>query len=174
MAHPGPLHADLEATLAALHEASFGWARSCCNGDADEGADVLQTCYTKLVTGQAVYSGRSSFRTWLFGVIRFTALEVRRKRARDLVIPGWLDAPESPTHGEALLIEAEETEELRRALDHLPDRQREVMHLVFYQGLSVAEAADVMELSIGSARVHYDRAKKRLRTLLSAQFKRDA
>jgi RNA polymerase sigma-70 factor (ECF subfamily) len=173
MAHPGPLPTDLEATLAALHEASFGWARSCCNGDADEGADVLQTCYAKLVAGQAVYSERSSFRTWLFGVIRLTAMEARRRRARDLVIPGWLHEPESPRPIDAAMIAAEETERLRHALTHLPDRQREVVHLVFYQGLSVAEAADVMELSVGSARVHYDRAKKRLRTLLAAEFNGD-
>lgn len=173
MAQPGPLRSDLEASLAALHEASFGWARSCCGGDADEGADVLQTCYAKLIVGQAVFSGRSSFRTWLFGVIRLTALEVRRKRARDLSMPEWTEPPVAAPPVDANLIEAEESAALRRALDQLPDRQREVVHLVFYQGLSVAEAADVMELSIGSARVHYDRAKKRLRALLSPHFHRD-
>lgn len=168
MAQPEPLRPDLEASLAALHEASFGWARSCCGGDADEGADVLQTCYVKLVTGRAVFAERSSFRTWLFGVIRLTALEVRRKHTRDLTLPDWSDPPTAAPLSDASLVANEQSDVLRQALDQLPERQREVLHLVFYQDLSVADAAAVMAVSVGSARVHYDRAKKRLRTLLSA------
>jgi RNA polymerase sigma-70 factor (ECF subfamily) len=167
MAQPEPIRTDLATALADLHEASFGWARSCCGGDADEGADVLQTCYAKLIAGQATYSGRSSFRTWLFGVIRLTALELRRKRVRDLTVPAWLEPPSAAPLADATLEADEQAELLQRALDQLPDRQREVLHLVFYQGISVADAADVMGLSVGSARVHYDRAKKRLRSLLS-------
>jgi|JI10StandDraft_1071094.scaffolds.fasta_scaffold23620_2 RNA polymerase sigma factor (sigma-70 family) len=173
MALPAPVPFDLESSLATLHEASFGWARSCCGGDADEGADVLQTAYAKLIAGQAVFAGRSSFRTWLFGVIRLTALETRRKRTRDLSAPEWTEAHSVEPMAVVQLEEAEQTATLQAALVQLPDRQREVVHLVFYQGLSVAEAADVMELSVGSARVHYDRAKKRLRALLEPHFRED-
>ncbi len=173
MALPAPVPFDLESSLATLHEASFGWARSCCGGDADEGADVLQTAYAKLIAGQAVFAGRSSFRTWLFGVIRLTALETRRKRTRDLSAPEWTEAHSVEPTAVVQLEEAEQTATLQAALVQLPDRQREVVHLVFYQGLSVAEAADVMELSVGSARVHYDRAKKRLRALLEPHFRED-
>jgi len=167
MAHPALPPPDLEASLEALHEASFGWARSCCDGDADEAADVLQTTYVKVLSGAARFAGQSSFRTWLFGVIRFTALEARRKGGRELSLDAHPE-PESPEHAaDAALIEAEEHAALRSALAVLPDRQREVLHLVFHQELSIAEASAVMGVSLGSARVHYERAKKRMRTLLS-------
>ncbi len=172
-AYPNPLTPDLEAALAALHEASFGWARSCCGGNADDAADLLQTCYAKVVAGQAVFSGRSSFRTWLFGVIRLTALELRRRSARELAVTQWSQDTELAASADVEVVEAEQTATLREALRQLPDRQREVVHLVFYEGMSVADAAVVMELSVGSARVHYDRAKKRLRLLLAPHFTED-
>lgn len=166
MAHPALPPPDLEASLEALHEASFGWARNCCDGNPDDAADVLQTTYVKVLSGRAVFAGRSSFRTWLFGVIRLTALELRRTGAREFSLDGLAEPPASTPPTDVMLIEAEELAALRSALAMLPDRQREVMHLVFQQELSIAEASGVMGVSVGSARVHYDRAKKRLRALL--------
>lgn len=170
MAEPSLTALDLDARLESLHAASFGWARSCCAGDADEAADVLQAAYEKILGGRAVFAGRSSFRTWLFGVIRLTALESRRRGARELRVVEW-DAASTPQQADAALLDAEREEALRHALRQLPTRQREVLHLVFYEGVSVTQAAEMMALSVGSARVHYDRAKKRMRMLLAPAFR---
>ncbi len=163
---------ELEARLASLHEASFGWACSCCSWNETEAEDVLQTAYAKVISGRARYEGRSGFRTWLFGVIRFTALE-RRRRVRlhrdktDGLAGDPVAMGEAPVAPDAAVEASERARRLREALAELSDRQAEVLNLVFYQGLTVREAAEVMEVSVGSARVHYDRGKRRLRALLS-------
>ena len=161
---------ELEAQLERLHAESFGWALHCCGRDETEAEDVLQTAYLRVVSGQARFGARSSFRTWLFGVIRRTALEFRRKRLfRQERVLGLV--PEAVEDAGAQdpqqRLEAEErVGTLLQAMSKLSERQREIVHLVFYQDLSIAEAATVMGISLGSARTHYERGKDRLRTLL--------
>jgi len=163
---------ELKDELEKLHSASFGWALSCCRRDHAEAEEVLQTVYLKIFEGKARYRGESSLKTWLFAVIRKTAIgEYRKKVLRNLVFLGSSERPtEDPAAPDAptTVFEKSETQKLFRvALARLPPRQREALHLVFYQDLSLREAADVMGISIGSARQHYDRGKKHLREWLS-------
>jgi RNA polymerase sigma-70 factor (ECF subfamily) len=159
-----------QGALEALHPASFGWALGCCGFDREEAADVLQAAYLKVLDGQARFDGRSSFKTWLFSVIRRTASERRRRGwVRRLALARWHAAeprPEPAPGPEALTRRAESVRALRQALGALPRRQREVLHLVFHEDLSVEDAAAVMGVSLGSARRHYHRGKVRLRALL--------
>ena len=162
---------DLEQELERLHPAAFGWALSCCGGDRVAAEDALQATYLKILDGRARFEGRSSLRTWVFGVLRRTAAEERR-RGR-----GWLWSPLSfleshvaagsdRHHSDAGVLRSEESRRLREALDTLPARQREVLHLVFYQDLTIAEAAEVAGGGLGTARTHYERGKAALRRLL--------
>ncbi len=164
---------ELEAQLRWLHEESYGWALHCCGWNEPEAEDVLQTAYLKVVSGRASFEGRSAFKTWLFGVIRRTAQEFHRQakrieqRAERFALEGQTaDAPEDP---EQELLQAERSRELIQALKRLSGRQREVLHLVFYQDLTIAEAAEVMEVGLGSARTHYERGKARMRALLKEE-----
>jgi RNA polymerase sigma factor (sigma-70 family) len=167
--------AELEEWLERLHSESFGWALSLSAGDAGRAEEVLQNAYLRIVSGRAVYGQRSSFRTWLFGVIRMVALEEQRRTRREEQRTVWLDEPNAPELVDEQAgrggtpEDVEAVRELGAALEHLPERQRQVLHLVFYQDMSIAEAAAVMEISVGSARTHYERGKARLRTLLGAR-----
>src|SRR5688572_19986646 len=75
-----PARSPREQPLEQYHADAFAWAVSCCRGDHVEAEDVLQTSYLKVLDGRAAFRGHSSYKTWLFGVIRRTASEHRRRR----------------------------------------------------------------------------------------------
>jgi RNA polymerase sigma-70 factor (ECF subfamily) len=163
--------AELKEELEKLHSASFGWALNCCRRDQSDAEEVLQTVYLKILEGKARYAGESSLKTWLFAVIRKTAIsEYRKKLIRNLVFLAGSEKNEGAAYGDGLTKVFERSElqnQFRLALTKLPARQREVLHLVFYEDLSLSEAANVMGISVGSARQHYERGKKHLREWLS-------
>src|SRR3989454_12420182 len=101
----------LELELEGLHTAAFGWALACCAGDRAAAEDALQASYLKILDRSARFDGRSSFRTWLFGVVRRTAAEQRRRAALRRLLPlAVLDAaPDGRPDPAAALARAEGT-----------------------------------------------------------------
>ncbi len=165
---------ELASSLEPLHADAFGWAVHCCEGSYTEAADVLQNAYVKVILGKAIWQERSNLKTWWFGVIRLCAKEeLRRRRFRES-LPGkilrlcFVETEATSRESKSPLETGEAAEQLKACLAQLPARQAEVLHLVFYQDLSLSEAAIIMGVSIGSARTHYERAKARLRTLIQA------
>jgi RNA polymerase sigma-70 factor, ECF subfamily len=164
---------DLRRAIERYHVDCFGWALACCGRDRAEAEDVLQASYLKILDGRAKFDERSSVKTWIFGVIRRTSREERRRsllRLRlwethatvsfpQLVEQPAIDAMDNVRRSTALLD----------ALSALAPRQREVLHLVFYHDMTIEEAATVMQVSIGTARTHYERGKAHLRTRLGRE-----
>jgi RNA polymerase sigma factor (sigma-70 family) len=147
---------QLEKLIKEQHSDAYRWARQCCHFQDARAQDVLQQVYLKILEGKAVFNGHSSVKTWLFSLIRYTAWEHIRKDVPMQMLEDGMD------------IVAEEIEETQ--LNHeqlmlrLPAQQREVLTLVFYHGLTLEKAAEVMGLHIGTVRTHYDRAKKSLKS----------
>jgi RNA polymerase sigma-70 factor, ECF subfamily len=161
--------AQLRQALEEHHREAWGWALACCARHPADAESVLQTAYVKILEGRARYGGASSFRTWLFAVVRNTARDLRRREWLDrlrLVRHAESAPPPAAGHFEDEVYRSHVQSFFRRALARLPRRQQETLQLVFYHDLSLAEAAEVMGITIGSARTHYERGKRRLRRLM--------
>src|SRR5258706_10834102 len=123
--HPDELRAQLEA----LHTESFGWALACSDGERARAESVLQRSYLKVLEGRrraSSFQGRSSFKTWFFGVVRHTAAEERRRwiwRKLRLVGQESADAvAETRNPAEQSVFDSELHGQYRRLLDGLAGR----------------------------------------------------
>jgi len=151
------------SALEAIHGQVFGWALSRCNYEQMVAEDLVQQAYMELLTGKARYEGHSSLKTFVFSVVQNLA----RNRFRRLATRMRLVQQAVPENDVAELNEPVEHSGLWRAVQDLPQRQRDIIELVFCRDLTIEEASRVMGVSTGTGRVHYDRAKKTLKDRLS-------
>ncbi|CAA0118130.1 ECF RNA polymerase sigma factor SigX [Halioglobus japonicus] len=162
--------------LKALHTDSYGWALACCAWHRELAEDVLQESYLRVLDGRADFKGTATLRTWFFAVIKRVAADVLRTQKRRSILNLRLVAddaePGQPASGQnSTMTEAlhnnQTSQKLQNALLQLSQRQKEVLHLVFYSGLSLEEAATTVQITVGSARTHYHRGKERLLQILT-------
>jgi RNA polymerase sigma-70 factor, ECF subfamily len=158
---------DIRALLKLHHSESYIWALRCCLGDQDEGKEVLQESYLKVLEGKAMFNGQSEFKTWLFAVIRITAADLRRKRfireIKNVELHKLLNHFITKTDNPIQTGIESNNEQLAKALKELSPKQQQVLRLVFYHDFTIEKAAIIMGITIGSARTHYERGKNNLR-----------
>ncbi len=147
-----------------LNRGSYLWARQCCSYNDEHAKEVMQMVYLKLLEGKATYNGKANLKTWFFSVIRFTAIDFLKQLPTHISIEdvelNVTESSESEVYSDNYL----------EILTQLPDRQHQVLLLVFYHNLKLHEVAEVLNIGIGSVRTHYDRGKKKLKALLTKEM----
>lgn len=126
-------------------------------GDAALAEDLLQDCFLRLLN-VSPFELRDSVQNLLFVIARNLALdEGRRSSLRSRSAPRLVPAPGAP---------AEDLEPLARALQELPEEQRDVVVLKFHAGLTFARIAEVVEVPEPTVKSRYRYALSKLAELL--------
>jgi RNA polymerase sigma factor (sigma-70 family) len=113
---------------------------------------------------------RGSVVGWLYGIAANLTRTRFRREARAYQALGRVaahDVPEAPAVDEAVdaLAHGQDLARVQEAMDALPDRDRELIVLVAWEGLTYAEVAQVVGVEIGTVRSRLSRARQRLREL---------
>ena len=135
--------------------------------------DVFVRAYQSLST----FKGRSSFKQWLSAIAVRACYDFWRKRYRYRELPmsslteeheGWLEKILSNRSGQSFDDKASQREArelLDWALDRLSPGDRMVLELVYLEGLSGREAADLLGWTVANVKVRSLRARRKLRNL---------
>ena len=152
------------SALEAIHDQVFAWALSRCDYERAVAEDLVQQAYVELLTGKAKFERRSSLKTFVFSVVQNLARNRFRRAASRLRL---VDEMQRNTIDAAVVaMTTPEHPQLWQAVQQLPQRQRDVIELVFCRDMTIEDASRVMGVATGTGRVHYDRAKKALRVSL--------
>lgn len=155
---------DFQRDLIALIPQLRAFARSLC-GDATLADDLAQEALLRAWRRQETYSTGTNLRAWMFMILRNTFYSHRRK--------AWRSASLDPELAERLLVTDGgqegrlDLQDLRRALDVLPDHQREALILVGASGMTYQEAAALTGVTIGTVKSRVCRARLSLQQVLA-------
>ena len=146
------------------------------SGNREQAEDLFQETFKRVHEKAHTFRG-PQFKGWLFRIATNVALDgIRRgQRIKAVSLNQQFDCdnPNSEQLGTVALVDnscnpseralkAEQTEQVRRAIELLPARQRATLILAYYQQLSYSDVAEVMGCSIGTVKTQMFRA---LRTL---------
>ncbi|MBX9745273.1 MAG: sigma-70 family RNA polymerase sigma factor [Hyphomonadaceae bacterium] len=126
-------------------------------GDADDLAqEAFVTAWSKL----SRFEGRSSFRSWVCGIGFRIARDTKRSHTRGAVRDNeWLAAQGDESEDTAPI---EDRMALAEAMAQLPDEQRAAVALCLGEGFSHSEAAEILNLPLGTVKSHVTRGRERL------------
>jgi len=136
-------------------------------GNKEDAADVVQTTWVNVLTALArpEFAQWGNVRGWLYCIARNDAIDrLRRAHARlSVAMPPDFDAP---ANGDAFTA-ADARMIIERLLDEVPSAQREAIVLVWLRGLSVNEAAEVLDIPVGTVKSRCKRARAAMASAVS-------
>jgi RNA polymerase sigma-70 factor, ECF subfamily len=119
-----------------------------------------------------LFQGRSSFKTWITSVTtRFALNYVRTEKRKGSLRFLQLDdgAEELPDRDLLASAPADEQERVYRAMAQLPHRERLLLRLAYFDGLSIKGIAEVMRISVNSVSSLMSRARENLKRLVGSR-----
>jgi RNA polymerase sigma-70 factor, ECF subfamily len=180
-----------------FHRPMVNFARTMVNSTT-VAEEAVQEAWVQVLQSSDSFEGRSSVRTWLFGIVKHTASRHRRRESRirdhevlaatdvEAVDPlsGRMHPAEHPDAGhwssppsrrflpEDQTVATDLVGFVRAALDALPERQRQLIILRDLVGASAEDAAEILQLSAEAQRSLLYRARGNLRNELERRYHR--
>lgn len=151
-----------------FYERIFAYFRRLCRNEEDA-ADLTQKTFLKSWAGLSSFQNRSSFSTWLHGIAHHVYVDARRKRNfLDGQTDEWWEAraTEDPGPFEDV-AERDLASRLYALVDQLDDETRESVHLHYYQGLSISETSEVLNIATSTVKYRLRAALEDLRARAS-------
>ena len=139
--------------------------------DPHAAEDVLVEVMTIVWRDAAKFAGNSRATTWILGIARHKALDVRRANSRKGGRNAALEDVDEPVSEDAgpqdLAHRALEAAEVKRALGELSDEHREVLQLAFFEDLGYEEIASLLGIPENTVKTRVYYAKRQLKAHLT-------
>lgn len=158
---------DAVRDLYALHgQRLYAYALRLIN-DPATAEDVTQTTLVTAWRTARTFRGEGRLIAWLLGIVHHTAMKTLRGNVHSLDdIAEETVSEDQPSPEEQAQVQ-DERRWVRQGMQSLSTEHRAVLELIFYQGLSLGEAAQVLNVPIGTVKSRLSYARHHLRGVLT-------
>ena len=140
-------------------------------GKHDKADDLVQDTVMKAWAKQTSFEMGTNIKAWLFTILRNEFYSQMRKRGREVQDSDGAFTERMAVHPSQYGIV--DLNDFRKALDKLPDDQREAVILIGASGFSYEEAAEICECAVGTMKSRVSRARTRLQETLKVSGEAD-
>lgn len=140
-------------------------------GNNEDAEDIIQNAFLKLWHKPQLFDSHkgAKFTTWFYRIVVNMSLD-QKKKANRLQYADDVDQYEDTTAtATETLFNNQRQAQLEAAIQNLPDRQKIALNLCFYEELSNAEAAEIMNVKIKALESLLMRAKQKIKDTLKTQ-----
>lgn len=161
----------LSALVTRHHAPLLGYLYRLVNGDRPLAEDLVQEAFLRMLRQRSYQAGRP-VKPWLYAIATnlardyFKSAAVRKIRRDGDETGALLAVADSAPGPEDHALAAERGSEVRAALSRLAEEHRVVLVLRFYQGFTLQEIADTLEIPLGTVKSRLSVGIHRLRAML--------
>lgn len=137
--------------------------------DHDDADDVLQNTFIKIYRNIGGFKGESKLYSWMYRIATNEALTFIKEKTKKLgykdgdVQERMLDKLESDVYFDGDFIQLQ----LQKALASLPDKQKLVFNMKYFEALKYDEISEILETSVGALKASYHLAVKKIESYLA-------
>ena len=157
--------------LGIYHSDIFAYLRRLC-GNRQDAEDLTQHTFLKVWSSLGRFAGRSEFSTWLYRIAHNTYIDWRRRgpgEARNYPDPWWGECIDTKPGPLANAANRQMAQRLYEAVDQLDDDNRHIVHLHYYQHLSIRQTARVLDVATSTVKYRLREVLRILRTRLGVE-----
>ena len=139
-------------------------------GNKEDAEEIAQDTFVKAYKALHTFKGTSKFSTWLYRIVYNTSLDYIKKNKR-VILSEHIDEIHEATIGTMQnamsYIEAKEKKELiEKALLQLPEEDRVLLTLFYFEELSLKEITEIVNISYQNVKIKLHRSRKKLYQIL--------
>ncbi|ACL18820.1 RNA polymerase, sigma-24 subunit, ECF subfamily [Desulfitobacterium hafniense DCB-2] len=138
-------------------------------GAEDEVFDCAQEAFLAAYGNLWRYSDKYTFRAWLYAIARNKAIDLMRKRKREIPLSIDESLVDRQMGPEEAYLAKEQALDVRAILEELPEHYRQALYLRYQQELSYEEISTVLNIPISSVKTHLHRGKEKLRQIMEGR-----
>jgi len=139
-------------------------------GDRLSAEEITLDAFMRAYRARRRYQPTARFSTWIYSIAKNLCRDFSKAKSKDEMISQTAQelalAARSPADPEEITLKGELKMKVMEAINSLPPRQREVIIMSYYEGLTYSEIASILRCSLGSVKMAAHRAYFKLRELL--------